>query len=52
MISFCVAVNISFGVTNYSVSEGTGFAELSLSKSPGARAPVNIILYTVDGTAG
>jgi hypothetical protein len=46
-----VPVNISFGVTNYSVSEGTGFVELVLSKTPGALAPVNVSLYTVDDSA-
>ena len=46
------SVNISFGVTNYSVFEATGLVELILTKTPGPLVSVNVSLFTVDGTAG
>ena len=45
-------MNISFVITNISVSEGTGFVELVLTKTEGAVGPVSVTLITMDGTAG
>ena len=49
----CFAVvNVSFGIMEYSVSEGTGFVELVLMKTHGAVGPVSVLLSTINGTAG
>lgn len=45
-------MNISFGVTAYSVSEGAGFVDLVLTKTSGAVGPVSVTLSTIPGTAG
>ena len=53
ILCLCVTVmNVSFGAPRFSVVEGKGFAELVLTKTPGAVGPVSVNLFTVDGSAG
>ena len=52
IICIFVTVNISFGITNYSIFEATDFVELNLTKTPGALVPLTVNLFTMDGTAG
>ena len=49
---FVTVMNVSFGAPRFSVVEGKGFAELVLTKTPGAVGPVSVNLFTVDGSAG
>ena len=45
-------VNISFGMTNITKSEGSSFVELMLTKSEGAIGAILVNITTMDGTAG
>ena len=45
-------VNVSFGMTNITKSEGNSFVELMLTKSEGAVGAISVNITTMDGTAG
>lgn len=47
-----VVMNITFGATNVSVFESSGYVEVVVTKSEGAVGPVAVNFTTVDGTAG